>query len=74
MVASAPRYASATTYVVPDDFTTIQTALDETLPGDTVEACQQATPYHEKLAFPASGDATNGFITLQAYPGDCCRR
>ena len=70
MAASAPRYAGAATYVVPDDFTTIQAALDAALPGDTVEARQQAAPYHEKLAFPASGDATNGFITLQAYPGD----
>ena len=64
------RFASATTYTVPDDFATIQAALDAALAGDTVQVRQQATPYLEKIAFPRSGNAVDGFITLQAFPGD----
>jgi cysteine-rich repeat protein len=62
--------ARAATYVVPDDFATVQAALNAAAAGDTVQVRQQAMPYHEKIAFPTSGDAVNGFITLQAFPGD----
>ena len=62
--------ARAAVIVVPDDFATIQAALNVADPGDTVQVRQQLTPYLEKLAFPPSGDAVNGFITLEAFPGD----
>jgi cysteine-rich repeat protein len=62
--------ARATTLTVPDDVATVQAALDAAQAGDTVQVRQQATPYHEKIAFPRSGDAVNGFITLQAFAGD----
>ena len=50
-------------------FATIQYALNQAvLPGDTVQV--RAGTYREKLAFPASGNALAGYITLQAYPGE----
>jgi cysteine-rich repeat protein len=60
----------AATYTVPDDFPTVQAALNAAFAGDTVRVREQVTPYHEKIAFPRSGDAVNGYITLQAFPGD----
>src|SRR5262249_9971568 len=62
--------AWAVTYTVPDDFATIQAALNAAQAGDLVEARQQPTPYHEKTSFPRSGNAVNGFITLQNVAGD----
>jgi cysteine-rich repeat protein/parallel beta-helix repeat protein len=62
--------AQATTRIVPDDFATIQAALNAAGAGDTVQVRQQVTPYHEKIAFPSSGNAVDGYITLQAFPGD----
>jgi cysteine-rich repeat protein len=38
--------------------------------GDTVLVREKATPYFEKLVFPRSGDATAGFISLEAQPGE----
>src|SRR5579871_4596094 len=50
-------------------FLTIQHALDvATNPGDTVEV--RAGTYNERLTFPASGSASGGYITLEAYPGE----
>ena len=50
-------------------FATIQHALNvATNPGDTVNV--RAGTYHEKIFFPASGSATGGYITLQAYSGE----
>ena len=60
--------ARAATYTVPDDFSTIQAGLNAAQAGDTVRV-RQAT-YAEKLVFPRSGDAGNGYITLTAFPGD----
>jgi Right handed beta helix region len=65
--------AGATVYTVAasgGDFTTIQAALNAAVAGDTIQVRAQATPYFEKLVFPASGDAGNGPITLEAYPGE----
>jgi hypothetical protein len=50
-------------------FKTIQHALNvATTPGDTVEV--RAGTYNERLTFPASGSASGGYITLEAYPGE----
>src|SRR5262249_10169929 len=46
----------------------IQDALDVAIAGDTVQVRDGV--YSEKLAFPRSGDGTNGPITLVAYPGE----
>lgn len=62
--------AEAAVITVPDDVATVQGALNAAQPGDTVQVRQQATPYHEKIAFPRSGDAVNGPIVLRAFPGD----
>ena len=67
-VLLAPR-AQAMTINVPNDFGTIQAALNAAGPGDIVEVCAQAQPYFEKVSFPASGSAGGGFITLQACAG-----
>ncbi len=60
--------AGASLLIVPDDQATIQAALDAALAGDTIEVRQQV--YHEKIAFPRSGNAVDGYITLKAFPGD----
>lgn len=65
---SAP--AGAATYLVPDDFSTIQAALNAAFAGDTIQVRQQANPYFEKIQFPRSGDALSGPITLEAFAGD----
>ena len=61
------RVGSADSGVVPDDFPTIQRALDQAMPGDVIEV-KEGT-YFEKLSFVRSGNPTDGFITLQALPG-----
>lgn len=60
--------ALAVTYVVPDDFASVQAALDTAQAGDSVQVRQQT--YSEKIAFPRSGNPVDGHITLQAFPGD----
>jgi len=65
--------AHAATYVVAPsggDFTTIQAGLDAAQAGDTVQVRQKPTPWFEKLVFPRSGTIGDGFITLEAFPGD----
>jgi cysteine-rich repeat protein len=65
--------AAAVTYTVAGsggDFTSVQAALDVAVAGDTVQVKQKGTPYFEKVAFPRSGNAGAGFITLEAFPGD----
>ncbi len=71
LLATAP--ARATVYVVAEsggDFTVIQDALDIAVAGDTVQVREKATPYSEKLTFPASGSVGGGPITLEAFPGE----
>jgi len=55
---------------VPADHASIQQALDQAGAGDTVRVCESGGPYHEKIVFPASGSAMDGFITLEACPGE----
>lgn len=67
-----PIDARATTYTVAEsggDFTVIQDALDVAVAGDVIEVEEKATPYFEKISFPASGSAGSGYITLQAAAG-----
>jgi len=68
-----PGPAAATVYTVAGsggDFAVIQDALDVAGAGDTVQVREKATPYFEKLVFPASGNAVDGPITLEAWPGE----
>jgi cysteine-rich repeat protein len=60
--------ARAATYTVPDDFSTIQAALNAAQAGDMVQVRTGA--YHEKLVFPRSGNAVDGYITLTALAGN----
>ncbi|MBI3987962.1 MAG: PD40 domain-containing protein, partial [Lentisphaerae bacterium] len=46
----------------------IQTALNSAQAGDTVTV--RAGTYYEKLTFPRSGSAADGWITLRATPGE----
>ena len=65
--------ALATDYTVAEsggDFTSIQAALDIAVAGDTISVHEKATPYFEKISFPTSGNALDGHITLQAFPGE----
>ncbi|MGH7790362.1 MAG: right-handed parallel beta-helix repeat-containing protein, partial [Candidatus Binatia bacterium] len=66
----AARAASGALLTVPDDHATVQAALNAAFAGDTVQVRQQVAPYAEKIVFPRSGDAVDGFITLTAFPGD----
>src|SRR5262249_44892368 len=52
------------------DFTSIQDALDAAQAGDTVTVHAKPTAYFEKVAFPRSGSAGAGSITLRAFPGE----
>jgi cysteine-rich repeat protein len=65
--------SAAATYTVAasgGDFLSIQAALNVAVAGDAVLVREKPTPYFEKLVFPASGDAGDGYITLQAAPGE----
>ena len=61
--------AAALVITVPDDVATIQAALDAAQAGDTVRV-RDGVPFSEKIAFPRSGNAVDGPITLEAFPGD----
>jgi cysteine-rich repeat protein len=61
--------ASALVITVPDDVATIQAGLDAAQAGDTVRV-RDGAPYAEKVVFPRSGNAIDGPITLEAFPGD----
>jgi len=66
MLVSHAATSAAATYVVTasgGDFAAIQPALNVAVAGDTVLVHEKATPYFEKLVFPASGSAGGGFIT-----------
>ncbi len=56
--------------IVPDDFPSIQIALDQARPGDRIQVRDTGSPWFETLEFPRSGDETSGFISLEAFPGD----
>ena len=59
--------ADASSGIVPDDFPTIQRALDQAMPGDVIQV--KDGTYFEKVRFIRSGNAADGFITLQPFPG-----
>jgi len=52
------------------NFTTVQAALDVAAAGDTIQVRENSTYYNEKIAFPRSGSALDGFITLEAASGE----
>ncbi len=62
-------WAEAASGIVPDDFPTIQRALDQAGPGDLIQVKATAGPFFEKISFPRSGNNVRGFITLMAFPG-----
>ena len=66
---SPPTWAEAASGIVPDDFPTIQRALDQARPGDLIQVRDTAGPFFEKIFFPRSGNRNKGFITLTAFPG-----
>lgn len=59
--------ARSSVLAVPDDYATIQKALDAAWGGDTVLVAGGV--YFEKIALPRSGNPTDGLITLKAAPG-----
>lgn len=66
IVLIAPSVSAST---VPDDYPTIQAALDAAGPGDTISVRDTSGPYFEKIVFPTSG-SPGAYITLQPFPGD----
>ena len=52
------------------DYATIQNGINNAEAGDTVLVKENSDPYFEKINFTASGDSTNGYITLSAFPGE----
>lgn len=67
VLAAAPAFAVDS--IVPDDFPTVQAALDAAMPGDTVSVRDTPGPWFEKIVFPRSGTPGSP-ITLRAFPGD----
>ena len=67
VLAAAP--ARAADLVVPDDFASVQAALDAAMPGDTVSVRDTPGPWSEKIVFPRSGTPGSP-ITLRPFPGD----
>jgi cysteine-rich repeat protein len=59
---------AAQAIVVPDDYPTIQAALDAAVPGDTISVKDTAGPYFEKITIPTSG-SPGAYVTLQAFAG-----
>jgi len=73
LAVAAPRPGRAAVLTVAPsggDFATIQAALDAAVAGDTVRVHEGPSPYFEKVAFPRSGSAGVGFISLEAAPGE----
>jgi parallel beta-helix repeat protein len=66
LLAAGP--SSAASSVVPDDFPTIQAALNAAGPGDTISVKDTPGPYFEKITFP-NGGGPGAYVTLQAYAG-----
>lgn len=63
----------ATIYIVDEsdaDFSVIQEAVNAVEAGDSIFVRDKGTPYYEKLSFPESGNAEQGFINLMAWPGE----
>ena len=50
------------------DFTKIQPALDIAVAGDTITV--RGGTYNEKIRFASSGNASSGYVTLQAFEGE----
>jgi hypothetical protein len=69
VIVGYARESPAALRIVPDQFSTIQAALNAAVAGDTIQVRDNA-PYAEKIFFPASGNAVAGFITLEPFPGD----
>ncbi len=62
----------ADTYIVSQsggDFSTIQSALNAASAGDSILVKQESDPYYEKINIPHGGTASDGYLTLMAYPG-----
>ena len=63
----------AKTYLVTEnggDYTTIQEAINIAVAGDTILVKEKNTPYFEKISFPKSGNSTDGYIVLMAFPNE----
>ena len=68
IVMGVPRsYGASGT--VPDDFATIQGALDQAGPGDLIQVKDSPGSYFEKIEFVNGGSAALGFVRLEAFPG-----
>ncbi len=52
------------------DYSNIQDALNVAVAGDTIYVREKSSPYFEKIRFIRSGNATDGYIILKAYPNE----
>ncbi len=71
IVLITPLYAN--TYVVAEsggDFTSIQDAINTAVAGDTILVKEKSEPYSELISFVRSGNESDGYIVLMAYPGE----
>ncbi|MBU0676541.1 MAG: right-handed parallel beta-helix repeat-containing protein [Verrucomicrobia bacterium] len=66
----AGRCIGADAIVAPSggDFTSIQQAIDQAAPGDTVRVRDGV--YYEKVVFSSGGSAGGGYVSLRAYDGE----
>ncbi len=61
------------TYIVSEtggNYTTIQDAINIAVAGDTILVREKTTPYFEAITFNSSGNDTDGYIVLAAYPNE----
>jgi len=66
----SPVQAAGTTLKVPDDYSTIQQAIDAAQPGDTILVYQPTTPYQENLSITKTLSLSGGWnadFTVQTY-------
>ena len=52
------------------DFSSIQEAINNAVAGDSILVHAKQTPYSEMINFTRSGNDSEGFITLSAFPGE----
>ncbi len=52
------------------DYTSIQSAINHAVAGDSILVREKSTPYFEKINFDHGGNANDGYLTLMAYPSE----
>jgi Secretion system C-terminal sorting domain len=71
LVSLSSTISTSRTIIVAEsggDYNNIQSALNIAVAGDTILVREKSEAYLEKIAFPRSGNSTDGHIVLMNYP------